>query len=277
MQPDADFDRFDLVAHLESQQIATRLIFGGNLLRQPAFMGRPNRRIGSLANADVLAERALWIGCYPGLTDEMLDFVIASIRAFVERAGAGAPAGAECTLSPPPSRAATVLRLDRHVDARGDFVKVFQQSVYEANGLDPTLAEVYWSTSRRGVVRGLHLQLPPSEHAKTVTVIRGTIHDVVVDLRAGSPTFHEHIAITLSSDEPAALQVPVGCAHGFQVTSDEAIVEYLVATEHDPERDTGVRWDSAGIEWPVAEPIVSARDAALPALDELETPFRFLT
>jgi CDP-6-deoxy-D-xylo-4-hexulose-3-dehydrase len=83
VQPGADFDRFDLVAHLESLQIATRLIFGGNLLRQPAFMGRPNRRVGSLENADVLADRALWIGCYPGLTDEMLDFVIATIRDFV--------------------------------------------------------------------------------------------------------------------------------------------------------------------------------------------------
>jgi dTDP-4-dehydrorhamnose 3,5-epimerase len=171
---------------------------------------------------------------------------------------------------------ATVLRLDRHVDARGDFVKVFQRSVYETNGLDPTLAEVYWSTSGHGVIRGLHLQLPPSEHAKTVTVIRGAIHDVVVDLRVGSPTFHEHVAITLSDAEPCALQVPVGCAHGFQVTSSEdAVVAYLVATEHDPERDTGVRWDSAGIEWPVADPIVSARDAALPALHELDAPFRF--
>ena len=66
----------------------------------------------------------------------------------------------------------------------------------------------------------------------------------------------------------------MGCAHGFQVTSDEAIVEYLVGTEHAPEQDTGVRWDSAGIDWPVPDAIVSERDAALPRVDEFESPFR---
>jgi dTDP-4-dehydrorhamnose 3,5-epimerase len=170
---------------------------------------------------------------------------------------------------------ATLLRLGHHVDARGDFVKAFQRSVYEGEGLDPTLAEVYWSTSHRGVIRGLHLQVPPFEHAKTVTVIRGTVHDVVVDLRVGSPSFREHVAVTLTSDEPAALHIPAGCAHGFQVTSLEATVVYLVGTEHAPEQDTGVRWDSAGIDWPLPDPTVSDRDAALPALDQIRSPFTY--
>jgi len=83
VRPDAGFDRYDLVQHLEGRKIATRLFFGGNLVRQPAYIGRPHRTVGSLANADVVAQASLWIGCYPGLTDEMLDSVIATIRDFV--------------------------------------------------------------------------------------------------------------------------------------------------------------------------------------------------
>jgi CDP-6-deoxy-D-xylo-4-hexulose-3-dehydrase len=85
VRPDAGFERFDLVAHLESRAIATRLLFGGNLLRQPAFVGRPHRRVGALPHADAVAERALWVGCYPGLTEPMLDFVIETIRSFVSQ------------------------------------------------------------------------------------------------------------------------------------------------------------------------------------------------
>ncbi|HEY3725039.1 MAG TPA: lipopolysaccharide biosynthesis protein RfbH [Acidimicrobiia bacterium] len=84
VQPGAGFERFDLVAHLESRQIATRLLFGGNLLRQPAYRGRPHRTVGPLTQADLVAESAFWVGCHPALTDEMLDFVIATIRDFVE-------------------------------------------------------------------------------------------------------------------------------------------------------------------------------------------------
>jgi dTDP-4-dehydrorhamnose 3,5-epimerase len=167
-----------------------------------------------------------------------------------------------------------LVHLTRSRDDRGDFVKVFRRDVYETNGLDPQVSEFYWSTSRHGVVRGLHFQSPPHEHAKTVTVVSGSVHDVVLDLRAGSPTFGEHAAFTLSDAEPVAVHVPVGCAHGFQVTSAEATVAYLVSTEHAPEHDLGVRWDTARIDWPIDRPVLSPRDAAFPALSELETPFR---
>ncbi len=81
--PEAGFGRYDLVAALEAARIATRLVFGGNLLRQPAFAGRDHRRIGALAHADAVAERGLWIGCYPGLSEPMIDYMISVIRAFV--------------------------------------------------------------------------------------------------------------------------------------------------------------------------------------------------
>jgi CDP-4-dehydro-6-deoxyglucose reductase, E1 len=83
VQPDAGFDRFDLVQHLEQRQIATRLLFGGNLLRQPAYKGRPHRTPGPVPNADFVAERTLWLGVYPGITDEMVDYVVGVIRDFV--------------------------------------------------------------------------------------------------------------------------------------------------------------------------------------------------
>lgn len=167
------------------------------------------------------------------------------------------------------------LRLDRLEDARGDFVKVLRAGAYTGLGLDPTVAEVYWSTSRRGVVRGLHFQLPPHDHAKTVTVIRGAVYDVVVDLRVGSPAYGQAVTVALTAADPVALHVPTGCAHGFQAVSDEAVVAYLVGTEHAPEHDTGIRWDSVEAGWPIADPMVSERDAAFPALAGFASPFRF--
>jgi CDP-4-dehydro-6-deoxyglucose reductase, E1 len=83
VQPGAGFDRFDLIAHLESAQIATRLLFGGNLLRQPAYLGRPHRTVGPLPEADFVARAAFWVGCHPALSDEMLDYVIETILGFV--------------------------------------------------------------------------------------------------------------------------------------------------------------------------------------------------
>lgn len=83
VNPDAPFARYDLVEHLEAHKIATRLVFGGNLLRQPAFAGREHRRVGALPHADAVAERGLWLGCYPGLSSPMIDYVIEIVRAFV--------------------------------------------------------------------------------------------------------------------------------------------------------------------------------------------------
>jgi dTDP-4-dehydrorhamnose 3,5-epimerase len=167
------------------------------------------------------------------------------------------------------------LRLVRHEDARGDFVKVLRRDEYAAAGLDPTVAELYWSTSRRGVVRGLHFQSPPHDHAKTVSVLRGAAHDVVVDLRVGSPAYGTAVELQLDAADPAAVHVPAGCAHGFQSLADDTVVAYLVGTEHAPSHDDGIRWDSAGVDWPIADAVVSERDAAFPALADFDSPFRY--
>jgi dTDP-4-dehydrorhamnose 3,5-epimerase len=167
------------------------------------------------------------------------------------------------------------LRLEPLADTRGSFVKVYQRSVVEAMGLDGTVAEFYYSRSFPGVIRGLHFQCPPHDHAKTVVCIAGSIFDVVVDLRIGSPAFGEHATFALEGTAPTAVHVPTGCAHGFQATSDDTIVGYLVSTEHEPRHDTGIRWDSAGIEWPLARTVVSPRDQSFPRLAELDSPFRY--
>jgi dTDP-4-dehydrorhamnose 3,5-epimerase len=166
-----------------------------------------------------------------------------------------------------------VLHLDRQDDERGTFVKPFQRSLYEGLGMDADVAEFYWSTSGQGVIRGLHFQLPPHAHAKTVAILAGSIADVVLDLRADSPTFRQHRLLTLDSQTPAAVHVPTGCAHGFQALSASATVGYLVGTEYAPEHDAGVRWDSAGIAWPLDPTAVSERDASFPGLGEFVTPF----
>jgi dTDP-4-dehydrorhamnose 3,5-epimerase len=167
-----------------------------------------------------------------------------------------------------------VLELDRRADERGDFVKCYQRSVYEQLDLEPAIGELFVSTSRRGVVRGLHFQLPPSDHAKTVMCLTGAVFDVVVDLRADSPTFGAHETFELSGTGSSAVHVPTGCAHGFQALRDHSLMAYLTSTEHDPGRDTGIAWDSVGIRWPIDDPVVSARDRDLPALAAFTSPFR---
>ena len=168
-----------------------------------------------------------------------------------------------------------VLSLFSHGDERGDFVKVFQRSAARTAGDDPDIAEIFWSRSARGVIRGLHFQTPPHAHAKLVTVIAGDVLDVVVDLRIGSPTFGRAVTIDLAGTRPAAVVVPPGCAHGFQALTDGTIVAYATSTEHVPDADAGIRWDSVGAQWPIASPIVSARDSGFPARADFESPFTF--
>lgn len=158
-------------------------------------------------------------------------------------------------------------------DDRGVFAKAFQAGVFEELGLNTDWRELYFSRSRRGVIRGLHFQLPPSDHDKLVLCVRGAVLDVAVDLRTDSATFGRHYAVELDDRSWEMLYLPRGFAHGFASLTDDSVMAYSVGTEYDPARDSGIRWDSAGIDWPFDGPIVSARDAALPTLAEFESPF----
>lgn len=170
-----------------------------------------------------------------------------------------------------------VVPLFHHTDYRGDFVKVYQAAAVSGVPADEddAVAELFWSRSARGVLRGLHFQVPPHAHRKLVTVISGAVLDVVVDLRVGSPTYGDHVTIALDAARPTAIQVPVGCAHGFQSTADDTVVLYATSTVHAPDADRGIRWDTIGVDWPITDVDVSPRDAGFPPLTDFQSPFTF--
>jgi dTDP-4-dehydrorhamnose 3,5-epimerase len=161
------------------------------------------------------------------------------------------------------------------LDARGSFVKTFHNTILKNAGIDFTLRESYFSLSNKDVIRGMHFQLPPHHHAKIVFCPQGAILDVIVDLRKGSPTYGQHYAQELSAENHKAYYIPEGFAHGFKALTDNAITYYLVSSEYDQPSDTGIRYDSIGFDWGVAEPIISGRDLSFPTMQAFDTPFAF--
>ena len=157
-------------------------------------------------------------------------------------------------------------------DGRGGFAKVFGIAALEGAGISFDVQEVYWSRSRSGVIRGLHFQNPPAAVAKIVFAVQGQIRDVVLDLRTGSPTYASVAEFDLT-EKRGAVVVPRGCAHGFEVLVGPAVTCYLQDGPFDPTSDTGVRWDTAGVVWKTAEPVLSDRDSALPRFDTFKSPF----
>ncbi|MEM1041205.1 MAG: dTDP-4-dehydrorhamnose 3,5-epimerase [Bacteroidota bacterium] len=155
-------------------------------------------------------------------------------------------------------------------DARGAFRECYHADRYRAHGLDADFVQDNLSRSKRGVLRGLHFQKRYPQ-GKLLWVVRGTIFDVAVDLRPG-PTFGQHVAVELSEANGRQLWVPPGFAHGFCALSDQADVFYKCTDLYRPDDEGGLRWDDPafGIDWPIAEPILSDRDRQHPTLAELE-------
>src|SRR3954451_17294324 len=155
-----------------------------------------------------------------------------------------------------------------HGDKRGFFVETYRRDVYAEVGIREEFVQDNHSRSGQGVVRGMHFQ--PGQ-AKLVRCARGTILDVLVDIRPGSPSCGEWEAYELSDADAAQLYCPDGFAHGFCVTSDEADVVYKVSTYYDPAAESGFRYDdpAVGIEWPAIDLTPSKRDAEAPTLLEL--------
>ena len=163
-----------------------------------------------------------------------------------------------------------VIEPRRFQDDRGFFVETYRDQRYVEAGITDTFVQDNQSRSVQGVLRGMHFQVR-SPQAKLVTLIRGRIYDVGVDLRAGSATFGQWFGVELSDDGPTQMYMPAGFAHGFCVLSDWADVHYKVDTYYDPKDEGGVRWDdpAIGIAWPLESPKVAARDAAFPLLHAL--------
>ena len=151
-------------------------------------------------------------------------------------------------------------------DDRGFFMETWNGRRYEEAGLPARFVQDNLSFSARGVLRGLHFQNPNAQ-GKLVSVLRGEVFDVAVDVRVGSPTYGRWVGAYLSADNKRQLYVPEGFAHGFVVTSEDALFSYKCTDYYDPETERSVLWNDPdiGIEWPLDVPTLSKKDeAALP-------------
>jgi dTDP-4-dehydrorhamnose 3,5-epimerase len=155
-----------------------------------------------------------------------------------------------------------------HADARGFFYESYRKDLFAANGLTTELVQDNHSKSARGTLRGLHWQAEPHAQVKLCRATAGEVFDVVVDVRTGSPTFGKWTSATLSAENKRMIWIPAGFAHGFQVTSDTAEFLYKTSDFYSPADERGVLWSdpSLAIPWPIKDPIVSSKDAKLPAL-----------
>ena len=157
-------------------------------------------------------------------------------------------------------------------DERGQFVKLFHQELFGADNLKETWAENYISISKKNVLRGMHFQTPPHVHSKLVYCLSGEVLDVLIDLRAGSPTYSKAFSFELSAEKYNGLYIPIGIAHGFCVLSNSATMLYQTSTVYSPTHDSGISWKSVDL-WPIDNPIISDRDESHPLLKDFTSPF----
>lgn len=162
---------------------------------------------------------------------------------------------------------AFVIEPERFPDERGFFARTFCAREFAEKGLDPRVSQANLSyNARRGTLRGMHYQKPPHAEAKLVRCTRGAIHDVIIDLRAGSPTLHGHFAVRLDAENRTMLYIPEGFAHGFLTLADDTEVCYQMSTAYSPEHGAGVRYDDPafGIVWPEPVRVIAERDRTYP-------------
>jgi len=158
-------------------------------------------------------------------------------------------------------------------DDRGTFIKMYNEELYRLAGISMPFGELFFSTSKKDVLRGFHFQNPPYGLEKLVWVIQGEILDVVIDLRKESTTYGKCYAEYLSATTSTALYMPEGTGHAFLCLSQECCVMYCTSRVFSPGDDTGIRWDSVGFNWPVQSPVLSAKDKNLPDFRDWVSPF----
>lgn len=167
-------------------------------------------------------------------------------------------------------------------DNRGYFFESYNaQRFKEATGLDVVFVQDNESRSSEGVVRGLHFQLPPYAQSKLVRVVAGAILDVAVDIRRGSPTFGQYVAVELSGDNHRQLFIPRGFAHGFRVLRGDAILQYKCDNMYAPQSEGSILWNdpALNINWDISadRAILSAKDTTAPTLELCDTLFDYKT
>lgn len=133
-----------------------------------------------------------------------------------------------------------IIRPDKHFDNRGKFQKIYNDDFYREQGINEDFKEIYYSKSHKGVLRGLHFQSPPNEHAKLVTCVTGSIIDIILDLRKGSPTFGKKGYVKISRNEFTSIYIPRGCAHGFLSLEDNTIVANFSTSVYSPDHDCSI-------------------------------------
>ncbi len=173
-----------------------------------------------------------------------------------------------------------IIEPDVFTDERGLFMEVFREERYqEALGLsaEQHFVQDNFSVSKKGALRGLHYQAPPFAQGKLVSVLRGRVLDVAVDIRFGSGTFGKHVMVELSGENHRQLWIPEGFAHGFVVLEDDTFFLYKCTNTYSKEHERGILWnDSAlGIDWNVAAPLVSEKDQNHPLLKNIQKEFQF--
>ena len=165
-------------------------------------------------------------------------------------------------------------------DSRGYFFESFNAREFkEKTGLDINIVQDNESMSTYGVMRGLHFQRPPFTQSKLVRCVRGKVLDVAVDIRKGSPTYGQHVAVELTEDNHRQVFIPKGCAHGFTVLSETAVFQYKCDNFYAPQADGGISIldESLGIDWriPTDKAVLSDKDTMRPLLKDFETPFTY--
>ncbi|MBP8708009.1 MAG: dTDP-4-dehydrorhamnose 3,5-epimerase family protein [Caldisericia bacterium] len=159
-------------------------------------------------------------------------------------------------------------------DIRGKLFKPYSSSffAYEKN-LNSEMKELWFTFSKRDVIRGMHLQIGEFACEKIVSVIKGKLQDVIIDLRKDSKTFRQVFELVIEEQDNKAIYIPKGCAHGFKSLEDETIICYLTTKVYDSKHDSGIRYDSFGYDWQLKNPIVSDKDKKLIVFDEFKSPF----
>ena len=157
-------------------------------------------------------------------------------------------------------------------DNRGSFTKVFSNDLYEHVGIYFSPKEIFYSISHKDVIRGMHFQIPPADHAKLVYITSGSIIDVVLDIRKTSKTFGKYFSIQLEANKNA-LYIPSGFAHGFKSLENDSIVVYNQTSCHSKEHDAGMLWNSFNFNWQIENPIISTRDQSFNEFLKFNSPF----
>lgn len=156
-----------------------------------------------------------------------------------------------------------------HRDERGDFMETFSARFFESIGINHAFVQDNQSRSNKNVLRGLHFQLDPHAQGKLVRVTNGSVLDVIVDIRPGSPTCGQHVKVLLDDQSCRMLWVPPGFAHGFLCLTDHTVFAYKCTQYYNKSAESGILWNDAalGIEWGLTDPIVSEKDAKLPSFN----------